>query len=100
MNEMEQEKRLSLNADKSLRRALDIQKVRNYVEECIESLEKNNYAHVVSGYSGTSDGGKYDHEVQRHAQKIVAKLSSLGYTYTTRHGHGCYDWRFEKDFKL
>ena len=78
----------------------DVQKVRNYVEECIESLEKNNYAYVVSGYSGRSDGGKYDHEVQRHAQKIVAKLSSLGYTYTTNHGHGCYDWRFEKDFKL
>lgn len=33
MNEMEQEKRLSLNADKSLRRALDIQKAKESLNQ-------------------------------------------------------------------
>ena len=78
----------------------DLQKVRDFVAKCIESLEKGDYARVCSGYSGSSDGGKYDYVVQRNAQKIVSKLSSLGYTYTTNHGYGCYDWTFQKEFEL
>lgn len=75
-------------------------KVKDYLSDCIQSLESGDCAYVVSGYHGDSKGGKYDRDVQRHAHKIVSKLSSLGYTYTTRHGHGCYDWIFEKDFQL
>lgn len=78
----------------------DVQKVKDYVVRCIESLEKDNYARVCSGYSTSSDGGKYDYAVQRHARKIVSKLVSLGYIYTTNHGFGCYDWTFEKDFEI
>ena len=78
----------------------DVQKVRNYVARCVESLEKNNYASVSSGYNSSNDGGEYDHVIQRHASKIVSKLVSLGYIYTTNHGFGCYDWRFCKDFEI
>jgi len=41
MSEMEQEKRLSLNADKSLRRALDIQKAKELLRKegfCVANL--------------------------------------------------------------
>ena len=78
----------------------DVQKVRDYVARCIESLEKDNYASVCSGYSSSNDGGSFDYVIQRHARKIVSKLESLGYIYTTNHGFGCYDWRFEKDFEI
>ena len=78
----------------------DVKKVKDYVARCIESLEKHNYAVVCSGYSPNNDGDRYDRVVQRHAHKIVDKLVSLGYIYTTNHGFGCYDWRFEKDFEI
>jgi hypothetical protein len=78
----------------------DIKKVKGYLAQCIESLEKHNFASVCSGYSPTNDGGRYDRAVQRHARKIVDKLVSLGYVYTTNHGFGCCDWRFEKDFEI
>ena len=76
------------------------QKVKDYVSRCVERLEKDNYACVKSGYDGDSSGDVYDRDIQRHAQKIVSKLVSLGYIYTTNHGFGCYDWRFEKDFEI
>jgi hypothetical protein len=78
----------------------DVQKVRDYLARCIDTLEKDNYAYVCSGYDGDSDGGKYDSAVQKHARKIVDKLVSLGYIYTTNHGFGCYDWSFQKDFQI
>ena len=78
----------------------EIQKVKDFASRCIETLEKDNYAYVCSGYSGGSDGDKYDSVVQRHANKIVSKLVSLGYIYTTNHGFGCYDWSFTKDFEI
>jgi hypothetical protein len=49
---------------------------------------------------GDNSGGVFDYVVQQHANKIVDKLTSLGYIYTTNHGHGCKDWRFSKDFEL
>tara|TARA_R100001369_G_scaffold1371_1_gene4759 strand:- start:2498 stop:2770 length:273 start_codon:yes stop_codon:yes gene_type:complete len=78
----------------------DVQKVRDYVALCIEGLEKHNYAKVCDGYLGDSGGGVYDNAVQRHSGKIVSKLVSLGYIYTTNHGFGCYDWTFCKDFEI
>jgi hypothetical protein len=78
----------------------EIQKVKDYVNRCIETLEKDNYARVSSGYNGDNSCGVYDKVVQRHAHKIVSKLVSLGYIYTTNHGYGCYDWSFCKDFEI
>jgi hypothetical protein len=78
----------------------DIKKVKNFVQGCITSLEEENYAMVRSGYMGDNSGGAFDYVVQQHANKIVDKLTSLGYIYTTNHGHGCKDWRFSKDFEL
>jgi len=78
----------------------EIQKVKDYASNCIETLEKGNYAYVCSGYDGDSSGGKYDIIVQRYADKIVSKLVSLGYIYTTNHGFGCRDWLFTKNFEI
>jgi len=77
-----------------------IQKVKDFTSKCISSLEKDNYAYVRSGYIGDNNGGKYDTIIQIHANKIVDKLISLGYIYTTNHGYGCYDWSFTKDFEI
>ena len=78
----------------------EIQKVKDYVNRCIETLENDNYARVKSGYNGDNKGGVYDKVIQRHANKIVSKLVSLGYIYTTDHGYGCYDWTFCKEIDL
>ena len=78
----------------------EIQKVKDFASRCIETLEKDNYARVSSGYIGDNSGGVYDKTVQKHANKIVSKLVSLGYIYTTNHGFGCYDWSFTKDFEI
>lgn len=78
----------------------DIEKVKNFIDKCIETLEEGNYVYVCDGYNGSSDGGKYDSVIQSYANKIVSKLSSLGYVYTTNHGFGCRDWKFYKEFDL
>lgn len=78
----------------------DIEKVRAFVDRCIESLENGNYAYVCRGYHGRSDGGKYDRVIQSYSGKIIDKLTSLGYSYTTNHGFGCYDWNFYKEIEL
>ena len=80
--------------------AQDIEKVKAFVDKCIESLEKGDYAYVCDGYNGDNDGGKYDRLIQSYANKIVSKLTSLGYKHTTNHGHGCKDWRFYKEIEL
>jgi len=80
--------------------ANDIDKVKAFVDGCVETLENGDYAYVCSGYSGDSSGGKYDRVVQAHSSKIVSKLVSLGYLYTTNHGFGCYDWKFYKEIEL
>jgi hypothetical protein len=76
----------------------DIEKVREFVQECINNLESGNYAYVCSGYH--SGGGKYDGVIQSYADRIVSKLVSLGYKYNTNHGYGCRDWSFYKDFEI
>lgn len=76
----------------------DADKVKAFVEDCVNTLEEGNYAYVCSGYS--SGSGKYDRTIQTYADKIVSKLVSLGYKYTTNHGHGCRDWKFYKEFEI
>lgn len=78
----------------------DVDKVKTFVDNCVKSLENDNYAYVCDGYIGDNSGGKYDNVIQRHADKIVKKLVSLGYIYTTNHGFGCKDWSFTKEFDL
>lgn len=79
---------------------VDFEKVRKFLDESIEDLNNGNYVYVCKGYSGDNSGGKYDRVIQEHAEQIVNKLSSLGYSCITNHGHGCYDWKFYKSVKL
>jgi hypothetical protein len=80
--------------------AKDTEKVKAFIDKCVEDLENGNYAYVCKGYRGGSDGGKYDMVIQSYAHKIVEKLTSLGYAHTTNHGHGCLDWNFYKEIEL
>tara|TARA_R110000803_G_C11946229_1_gene317135 strand:- start:243 stop:497 length:255 start_codon:yes stop_codon:yes gene_type:complete len=78
----------------------DFEKVKVFVDRCVASLEKGDYAYICDGYQGGSDGGKYDNTIQSYSSKIVNKLLSLGYIYTTNHGFGCKDWKFYKEIDL
>jgi len=78
----------------------DTKKLKDFIDKCVERMENNGYAYVSDGYSGGNNGGQYDNLMQAHANKIVAKLVSLGYEYTTNHGHGCKDWSFSKKIDL
>jgi hypothetical protein len=81
--------------------AKDIEIVKAFVDRCIESLEKGEYAYVCDGYRGNSNGvNMYDTTIQSYSNKIVRKLTSLGYKHSTNHGHGCKDWKFYKDIEL
>ena len=80
--------------------AQDIEKVKAFVDRCVESLEKGEYAYVCDGYQGGNDGDKYDNTIQSYSSKIVSKLLSLGYIHTTNHGFGCKDWKFYKEIEL
>jgi hypothetical protein len=72
----------------------------NFINSSVETLEKGEATYVKDGYSYDNKGGVYDEIIQRHSNKIVAKLLSLGYEYTTNHGFGCKDWRFTKKITL
>jgi hypothetical protein len=77
----------------------DMEKVNAFIQDCITSLEKGDYAYVKSGYDFRNDGGCYDRTIQLSAVRIVDKLVSLGYRYTTNHGYGCRDWTFYKNIE-
>ena len=74
----------------------EIEKVKSFVGRCVETLENDGYAYVCDGYQGDNSGGKYDKTIQSYTSEIVSRLVSLGYTYSTNHGFGCYDWKFYK----
>lgn len=78
----------------------DTQKLKDFIDKCITEMENGEYAYVCDGYNGGSDGGKYDNLMQANSRKIVDKLVSLGYEYTTHHGYGCKDWKFSKPITL
>jgi len=78
-----------------------IELVKSYVDRCIANLEKGEYAYVCDGYSGNNrEDSMYNTVIQSYSNKIVSKLTSLKYKYTTNHGHGCKDWKFYKDIEL
>jgi len=78
----------------------DIAKVKEFIQQCVDSLEAGEYAYVCDGYLGGNDGGKYDNLIQSQSSRIVTKLLSLGYIHTTNHGYGCKDWKFYKEIEL
>jgi hypothetical protein len=80
--------------------AEDTIKLKNHVDGMIKTIEAGDYAYVKDGYHGDDKGGPYDVLFQRHCNKIVAKLVSLGYEYTTNHGFGCRDFSFSKPIEL
>lgn len=75
----------------------ETQILKDFVEKCKSSLEAGKSALVRGGYiSHNYEDGVID----QNCGLIVDKLSSLGYTYTTNHGHGCRDYRFTKKIEL
>ena len=71
--------------------------LKEYVEDCIDRLEKGNLVVVRGGYNNHTFK---DIVIDDNCNKIAAKLIELGYHYTTNHGHGCYDYHFLKKIKL
>jgi len=70
---------------------------KEFIQESVETLKKGGTSYVSSGYI-QRDSEKTI--LDRNARVIVDKLHSLGFTSTTNHGHGCYDWRFTKKIEL
>lgn len=68
-----------------------------YIKECIETLEKGECVYVKGGYLNHCYKTRL---LDEYCSKIVAKLSDLGYEYTTNHGFGCRDYKFSKEIKL
>lgn len=80
--------------------AEDTKKIKAFIERSITAMNKGHYVYLCNGYSGDSSGGKYDNVIQDNSNLILNKFLSLGYTYTTNHGHGCKDWKFSKKIEL
>jgi hypothetical protein len=78
-------------------RETETQILKDHLATLIASLEK--------GESCSVSGGYITHEyksnlIDKNCGKIVSKLVSLGYEYTTNHGFGCKDYRFTKKIEL
>jgi len=71
--------------------------LKDYIEDCVNRLEKGNLVVVRGGYSNHTFK---DIVIDKNYNKIVNKLVELGYEYTTNHGSGCYDYHFLKKIKL
>lgn len=75
----------------------DTKILKDFIDESVERMEKGEYAYVTGGYC------TYNHRdsvLNDHCDKIVNKLVSLGYEYTTNHGFGCKDYKFSKKIVL
>ena len=75
----------------------ETQILKDFIAESVEKMDKGGVAYVSGNYC------TYNHKdgvLDRHHQKLVSKLHSLGYESTTNHGHGCLDWRFTKKIEL
>lgn len=71
--------------------------LKDYINKCVAELEKGERCLVRGGYQWHT----YNESIiDKHCSQIVQKLISLGYTYTTNHGHGCYDYWFTKKIEL
>lgn len=75
----------------------DTRILKDYVNKCVENLEKGEKELIRGGYINHS---YKDSLIDSNCSKIVSKLSSLGYEYTTNHGHGCRDYWFSKKIEL
>ena len=75
----------------------DTKILKDYISKKVESLEKGDSAYIQGGYL------RYSYEerlIDANCSKIVGKLVSLGYEYTTNHGFGCKDYSFSKPIEL
>ena len=75
----------------------DIKILKDYVNEKIKVLEGGEPAFIRGGYLSHNYKDKL---IDANCSKIVSKLTSLGYEYTTNHGFGCKDYRFSKTIEL
>lgn len=75
----------------------ETQILKDFITKAVETIEKGGKAYVTGNYC------TYNHKdsvLDKHHQKLVNKLYSLGYESTTNHGHGCKDWAFMKPINL
>jgi hypothetical protein len=71
--------------------------LKDELDYLVSSLEKGQSVLVRGGYIHRD----YKSEViDRHCDTLVDKLTSMGYGYTTNHGHGCRDYYFMKKIEL
>ena len=71
--------------------------LKDFIKGSTESLESGNSVCIRGGYINHS----YEENIiDSNCSKIVEKLVSLGYEYTTNHGHGCRDYHFTKKIEL
>ena len=78
----------------------DFDKVKEFLDKCIKTIESGETAYIHSGYAHSSVIDSYNSIIQEHSRDIVDKLYRLGYGCITNHGHGCYDWKFFKKIAL
>jgi len=75
----------------------DTKILKNYIQKCIETIEKGDKAYIRGGYIQHT----YEESlIDSNCDKIVEKLKSLGYEFSTNHGHGCFDYAFYKPINL
>ena len=77
--------------------AEETQILKDFIAKSVKNMDKGGTAYVTGGYC------TYNHKdsvLEKHHQKLVNKLHSLGYESTTNHGHGCKDWAFTKKIEL
>ena len=71
--------------------------LKDYLDRLIKNLEEGEPAYVKGGYLEHDDEASV---IDANCSKIVTKLISLGYEYTTNHGYGCKDYTFLKPIEL
>lgn len=75
----------------------DTEILKTFIEESVQTLERGENVYVTGGYLNHCYKTRV---LDEYCSKIVSKLSSLGYEYTTNHGHGCRDYKFSKKIDL
>lgn len=71
--------------------------LKDEIKSLIERLEQGREVLVRSGYVAYTNRERI---IYRYCETIVQKLISLGYSYSTNHGHGCKDYHFTKKIEI
>ena len=71
--------------------------LKEFIDDSVSDIESGKRVLVRGGYI---HGTEKERVIDRNCDIIVQKLSSMGYTYTTNHGFGCFDYWFSKPMEL